>query len=262
MNRSPRVAAAVVALMLAAILGACGSTTPSTTAPATPPAVTGALTVFAAASLTEAFRDAEPPLQRRHPGVSARYSFAGSQQLVTNLLAGAPADVIATADMASMKQLTDAGLVDTPRTFASNRLEMAVAPSNPKGVHTLADLARPDLTVVLEDPSVPAGKFARQALQKAHVSVTPKSNELDVKATLQKVVSGDADAAIVYVTDVSSATGRVSGVVIPDADNVTAIYPIAVVRASGKHDAAALFVDEAASGAVQDVLRNRGFGAP
>lgn len=261
MNPLLRIRTAVTVLMLAVFLVACGSTT-SSSAPATPAKVTGALAVFAAASLTEAFRDAEPALEARHPGVTAKYSFAGSQQLVTNLLTGAPADVIATADMASMKQLTDAGLVDTPRTVATNRLEIAVEPGNPKGVRGLADLARPELTVVLEDPAVPAGKFARQALEKVHVSVTPKSNELDVKATLQKVVSGDADAAVVYVTDVSSAAGKVSGVVIPDADNVTAIYPIAAVRASSKHDAALVFVDEAVSGTVRDALRKRGFGAP
>ena len=254
--------------LLTVIVTACGSSTSSSTpGPASgqsggAPTLSGSITVFAAASLTEAFKDAEKTLEQRHPGFVATYSFAGSQQLVTNINNGAPADVIATADMKTMQALVSAQLVETPQTFARNTLQIAVAKGNPKGIRSLADLANPAIAVVLADPSVPAGNFARRALQKAGVPVTPKSNELDVKSALQKVESGDADAAIVYATDVSSASDKVDGIVIPDAQNVVAVYPIAVVRATRNREAAAGFVQEAVSGDVQKALRKRGFLAP
>ncbi len=116
--------------------------------------------------------------------------------------------------------------------------------------------------MVLADPSVPAGKFAKQALQKAGVTVTPKSLELDVKSVLQKVAIGEADAGIVYVTDVTAAGTSVAGVPIPDDQNVIAVYPIAVVKATTHHAAAAAFVSQIVSGVGQQALRKRGFLAP
>lgn len=253
---------------LALVVAACGGSPGSSSSGGgaassrTTSRPSGSLTVLAAASLTEAFKDAEKALEVNDPGFKATYSFAGSQQLVTNIKNGAPSDVIATADTTSMQTLVTAGLVETPQTFARNKLGIAVAKGNPKGIKALADLANPAVSVVLADPSVPAGKFARQALQKAGVSVTPKSNELDVKSTLQKVAAGDADAGIVYSTDVSSAAGKVDGVAIPESQNVIAVYPIAVVKATRYHDAAVAFVQEAVSGAVQSALHKRGFLAP
>jgi molybdate transport system substrate-binding protein len=246
----------------ATVLAACGSgtATSSGTASASPtPHLTGSLTVFAAASLTNAFNAAEVKLEAGNPGFKATYSFAGSQQLVQNVINGAPADVIATADMATMQRLVGLGLVDTPRVFAHNVLEIAVAPGNPKGISTLADLARPGISVVLADPTVPAGKYAQQALAKAGVTVTPKSLGLSVATVLQSVASGDADAAIVYVTDVSGAGGRVTGVAIPDADNVVAAYPIAVVKTTLNRTAAQVFVTEVVSGTIHAELLSRGF---
>ncbi len=257
-------ACAVVALAALTIAG-CGGTsasTPTVAPSSTPSALSGSLVVFAAASLTEAFKDAETTLETHFSGFSATYSFAGSQQLVTNLEGGAPVDVIATADMSTMQTLVGKGLVETPRTFARNRLEIAVAKGNPRSIHSLADLANPSISVVLAAPAVPAGKFALQALQKAGVTVTPKSLELDVKSTLEKVESGDADAAIVYTTDVMSASSRVDGVVIPESDNVVALYPIAVVTASTHQAAAAAFVQQAVSGLVEAALQKRGFLSP
>ncbi|HEY6378882.1 MAG TPA: molybdate ABC transporter substrate-binding protein [Candidatus Dormibacteraeota bacterium] len=252
-----------VLAMLALGVGACGSSTsssPASTGSASK--LTGSITVFAAASLTEAFKDAQKTLEQNNPGFTVTYSFAGSQQLVTNIQNGAPADVIATADLSTMQKLTSAGLVGTPQVFARNTLEIAVAKGNPKHITGLADLANPAISVVLADPSVPVGKFSREALAKAGVSVTPKSNELDVKSTLQKVESGDADAAIVYTTDISSASDKVDGVVIPENQNVIAVYPIAVVKASQNQAAAAAFVQSAVSGDVQRALLKRGFKAP
>jgi molybdate transport system substrate-binding protein len=246
-------------------IAACGSVSgiPAQPAPSsTTPKLSGTLTVFAAASLSEAFKDAEQRLEAKNPGFMATDAFAGSQQLVANIQNGAPADVVATADTTTMQRLVSAGQVESPRTFARNTLAIAVARGNPRHVAGLSDLAAPGVSVVLADPSVPAGNLARQALQRAGVTVVPKSNELDVKSTLEKVESGDADAAIVYTTDVSAASGRVDGVAIPAGQNIVATYPIAVVRASRHHDAAAAYVGEAVSGDVQAALRRRGFLQP
>src|SRR5947209_8163912 len=114
--------------------------------------------------------------------------------------AGAPADVVATADEESMAKLVSAGLVEPPRDFAKNKLQVVVARGDPRAINGLADLARSTLKVVLADPSVPAGKYARQVLDAAHVTVKPVSLELDVKSVLRKVAAGEADAGIVYVT--------------------------------------------------------------
>ncbi len=125
-----------------------------------------------------------------------------------------------------MQKLVDAGLVDAPKTFARNKLEIAVAPGNPKHITGLADLEKPGVTLVLEDPSVPAGNYARQAFQKAGLPApNPASNELDVKSALTKLTSGDADAVIVYVTDVKAAGSKAEGVTIPDSQNVIATLP-------------------------------------
>src|SRR3954470_9999912 len=216
---------AVVALVLAVIVGACGkddehdnSSAPSssTTTSTGSTKLTGPLTVFAAASLTEAFNDEKTALGSTKPDLSLTYSFAGSQALVQQVQQGAPADVFASADQKNMQKLVAAGLVDPPKVFAQNKLEIVVAPGNPKHVTGLPDLARSDLDVVLEDPSVPAGNYSQQALTAAGVTVHPKSLELDVKSTLAKVTSGEADAAIVYVSDVKSAGSKATGVAIPD----------------------------------------------
>jgi molybdate transport system substrate-binding protein len=263
MVKAVRLLGVVAALTVAAGCGSSAtgsSASPSASASATK--LTGPLTVLAAASLTEAFNDTKKTLETANTGLAITYSFAGSQLLVSQIQNGAPADVVATADQASMSTLSTAGLVDPPTIFAHNKLEIAVAPGNPKGVKGLADLARPDLAVVLADPSVPAGKFAKQALTKAAVTVTPKSLELDVKSVLQKVATGEADAGIVYVTDVKAAGSKVTGVTIPDDQNVIATYPIAVVKATKHPVAAKAFVDEIVSGDGQKALLARGFLGP
>jgi molybdate transport system substrate-binding protein len=211
--------------------------------------------VFAAASLTDAFNELKGELSE----LEITFSFAGSGTLVTQIKGGAPTDVIATADMSSMQQLVDADLVETPTVFAHNRLEIVVAPGNPKGITSLADLARPDVTVVLADPSVPAGTYAQQALTNADVTVTPQSLEPDVRSTLARVTSGEADAAIVYETDVLAAGQNATGVRVADKDNVVADYPIAIVKTSTHRDAARAFVDAITMGTGQEVLRTHGF---
>lgn len=261
MFRMPRPVSCAAALSM--LLVGCGGSLSSLPSGAPPtPKLAGSLTVFAAASLTEALSDEKARLSTAYPGLSVTYSFAGSQQLVAQIQAGAPADVVATADESNMQKLMTAKLVETSRVFARNRLEIVVAPGNPKGVKGLADLARSDLKVVLGDPSVPAGKYGRQALDKQGLTVHPASLELNVNAELQKVESGEADAGIVYATDVKSAGARATGVAIPADQNVEATYPVAVVKGTNSHGLAQAFVDQLATGMGQEALRARGFLAP
>ncbi len=196
------------------------------------------------------------------PQVRPTFSFGGSQQLVTQLLQGARADVVATADEASMQRLVDASLVEPAVTFAHTNLVIAVRPGNPKGIRGLADLARPDLDVVLADPSVPAGRYARQVLDAASVRVRPRSLELDVKAALAKVTAGEADAAVVYATDVRGIGGRADAVPFPEAaaPGAEVTYRIAVVRATRHRPAAEAFVAATTGGPVRDALIAAGFG--
>lgn len=251
------------AVGLCLLMVACGSSTSGVPATATPlPKLAGSITVFAAASLTEAFTDDKTQLTRASPGFNITYSFAGSQQLVAQVEAGAPADVVATADEASMQKLLAANLVEVPKDFAANLLEIVVAKGNPRRVKKLADLSRADLKVVLADPSVPAGRYGRRALDRLGVKVTPVSLELDVKSELQKVEAGEADAGIVYVTDVKSAGARATGVEIPIDQNIVATYPVSVVKATGNHALAQAFVDQLISGTGQDALEARGFLSP
>lgn len=209
------------------------------------------LTVFAAASL-------QAPFDRiaRQGQVDARFNYAGTQTLTAQLTQGAQADVFASADGAHMKTVQDAGLLAGPaQTFAHNRLEIAVAKGNPKGIHSLADLARSDLVVVLADTSVPAGKYAQQALAKAGVTVKPASLELQVTAVLNKVGLGEADAGIVYVSDIFTSS-KVDGVAISDSQNVIADYSIA----SLSHRAAAeQFIAFVLSSQGQAILKAAGF---
>jgi molybdate transport system substrate-binding protein len=235
---------ALVALLASS---ACGSDHKAASARAS-------VTVFAAASLTESFGDLQVALDASDPGLSITYSFGGSGSLVTQVQQGAPADVVATADPASMTKL-----VDAPTTFARNKLEILVAPGNPMHINTLADLARIDVLVVLGEDTVPAGKYAAQVLSSAGVEVDPVSKEPDVKSAVSKVTSGEADATVVYVTDVRAAGSKAEGVEIPDAQNVVAEYPIAIVKGSPHRDAAAAFVDAVVKGRGQAVLHEHGF---
>jgi molybdate transport system substrate-binding protein len=262
---------ALVALSVALVGTACGSSSksgssstttsgPTSTANA---ALTGKLNVFAAASLTESFNDLKTSLATSNPGLSLTMTYAGSQALVTQIEQGAPADVFASADMKNMDKLVAKGMVETPKTFARNKLEIAVAPGNPKHITSLADTEKAGVTLVLADPSVPAGNYARQAYTKAGLPAPkPVSNELDVKSALSKVELGEADATVVYVTDVKAAGNKVEGVSIPDDQNVIATYPIAALKASKNLPAAEAYVNEVVSGSGQQALHARGFLPP
>lgn len=215
------------------------------------------LRVFAAASLTESFGKVGAAFTDAHPDVKVTFVFGASSDLVRQLQQGAEADVLATADERTMGEAADQ--VETPEVFATNRLAIAVAPGNPLGVKGLADLARKDLKVVLAAPEVPVGKYAAEALDAQGITVKPVSYEATVKAVATKVALGEADAGIVYVTDVMAAGDDIEGVTIPDAQNLVATYPIAVVSASGHLADAQAFVDFVLSDEGQRILQTYGF---
>lgn len=208
--------------------------------------------VFAASSLTRAFTAEGKAFEAAHPGVRVTFSFAGSQTLVAQIKQGAPADVLATADLATMGAT---GLRDS-RVFARNSLAIVTEPGNPRRVTGLADLGRPGVRVVLAGPSVPVGAAARRVLSAAHVTVRPVSLEQDVKGVVTKVAMGEADAGIAYATDVRSAGSSVAGVALPGISNS---YPIAVARPGAQ---ASAFVDFVLSDQGQAVLASFGFLPP
>jgi molybdate transport system substrate-binding protein len=244
-------------LALALLLTACVSPSRAETAQIED------VTVFAGSSLTDAFTRAGNDFTEANTRVRFTFNFGSSSTLATQITNGAPADVFASADEASMQKVADAGLAaGSPQMFAANELEIAVAPGNPKKVAGLADLARADIVLVLAAPTVPAGRYALEALAKAGISAKPVSQEIDVRAVLSKVSLGEADAGIVYVTDVKSAASRVIGVAIPPQHQVLARYPVAVVKDYKKAGVAQRFIGYLLSPGGQSVLAGFGFSKP
>jgi molybdate transport system substrate-binding protein len=237
-----------------AFLAACGSSgTPSAS-------LSGTASVFAAASLTDSFKALGTAFQTAHPGTTVQFNFAGSPTLVTQIEQGAAADVFASADTTNMDKLkTDGFTADSSQVFAHNKLEIVVAAGNPKGITGLADLAKPGLIYITAAPTVPAGKYALQILASAGVKVTPKSLETDVKSVVSKIELGEADAGIVYVTDVKAAGSKVTGVPIPDSVNVIATYPIVSVKGAKNSNLANAFVAYVLSAEGQATLQSFGF---
>jgi molybdate transport system substrate-binding protein len=247
---------APAALALVLLLAGCAS------GPAGP-ADTGSdeLTVFAAASLTGAFEELGAAFAREHPDITLRpIVYDGSSTLATQIAEGANADVFASADAASMRSVTDF-LAGAPAVFAKNTLEIAVAPGNPHGIRSLADLAAAGLQVVLCAPQVPCGAAARTLLAKSGVSLTPVSEEQNVSAVMTKVRTGEADAGLVYVTDVLAA-GGVDGIRPAGADSVVNAYPIAVLAGSDNPAGANAFVRWVRSSEGQVILHKYGFAKP
>jgi molybdate transport system substrate-binding protein len=219
--------------------------------------------VFAAASLTGTFTALGRTFQAAHPGVSVTFNFGGSSALAQQITQGAPADVFAAANLATMKMVTGAHLTaGQPRTFVRNRLEIAVPPGNPGHVTGLRDLANSTLKVVLCAPQVPCGAAAQKALGAAGLTVTPVSQEQDVKAALTKVELGEADAALVYRTDVKAAGGRVTGIDFPEAATAVNDYPIAALAKAPQPALAGEFVQLVLSAQGRSVLTRAGFESP
>ena len=237
-----RTARGALALVLAIGLTTCGSNSNDSGSGAGD--LSGSIQVFIASSLTPAFTEFAQEFQDAHPGTEITLNPGSSTTLAEQIRSGADADVYASADMTNMEKLQDDGLVTAePVVFAKNQMEIAVEPGNPRQIESLPDLENPDLIVVLCASEAPCGKYADQLLDENDVTITPKSREVDVATTLAKVASGDADAAIVYVTDVKSTDDDVAGVSIPTDQNLVATYPIAPLQDSGNAALTQAWVD-------------------
>jgi molybdate transport system substrate-binding protein len=261
--RPSRLAAVALVASAALLLAGCSTPTaaPATTKTSDP--LAGTVTVLAAASLTEVYGDLATRFERLHPKVTITENFGGSSALATQIVQGAPGDLFATANEATMKTVTDAGLADgTPIVYATNILTLVVPPSNPAGVKTVADLAKPGVKVALCDTSVPCGSAAIGLLAAEKLTVTPVTLETDVKAVLTKVELNEVDAGLVYVTDAQTAGDKVRQIAVPDAANVVNRYPIVVLAGSTNKAAARAFEQYILSATGKAALKNAGFGAP
>jgi molybdate transport system substrate-binding protein len=225
------------------------------------PKLTGSITVSAAASLTDVFTQMGKDFQKANKGTAVAFNFASSSALVLQIQQGAPADVFASADGTNMQKLVSGGQVTAdPADFTANLLTIVVKKGNPKNVRSLADLAKVG-TISLCADTVPCGKYAAQALTNAGVTIPAGkvTKGADVKATLTAVSAGDADAAMVYQTDVLSAGPGVQAVKIPASLNVLAVYPIARVAKTSNPKLARAWVDYTLSAAGQKTLAKYGF---
>ena len=218
------------------------------------------LTVFAAASLTDTFTALAEKFEKAHPGVEVTTSFGGSSDLVAQIEDGAPADVFASADTKNMDKLGD--LATDPQDFASNTLEIATPPGNPAKITGFQDLTKSGGKIVVCAAEVPCGNATAQMEAQTGVDIKPVSEEQSVSDVLAKVTSGDADAGLVYVTDVTAAGDTVTGVEFPESDKVVNTYPITTLDGGDEQDLAKEFIDLALSESGQKVLRDAGFGQP
>jgi len=259
MRRSPFALSAVLTLVIA--LAACGSDSDDSSSG--DGGGTTTLTVYAAASLTATFEEIGKQFEAEHDGVAVGFSFGGSSDLVTQIQEGAPADVFASADTANMDKLVDADLADDdPQDFATNTLEIATPPDNPAGVASFQDLATKGLQLVVCAPEVPCGAATQTMADNLGVTLSPVSEEQSVTDVLAKVTSGEADAGVVYVTDVTAAGDAVTGVTFPESGDVVNTYPIAPVEGSDESDLAEEFVDFVLGDTGQQILADAGFGQP
>ena len=241
---SPRPAAALTTILL--LLGttaACGDSDDSGDSAGGGGGDT-TLTVFAAASLTSTFTEIGKDFEKQHDGVTVEFSFGGSSDLVAQIQEGAPADVFASADTANMDKLTAEDLqADDPQDFASNTLEIATPPDNPAGIASFADLAKDGVKVVVCAPEVPCGAATVTAEEATGVTLDPVSEEQSVTDVLGKVTSGEADAGLVYVTDVTAAGDDVTGVPFPESSSIVNTYPIVALKDSKNAALATAWVD-------------------
>ncbi|MFI8193706.1 molybdate ABC transporter substrate-binding protein [Streptomyces sp. NPDC085946] len=264
-RRTLRVSAVAAAALLA--LNACSSSGPDAGAASRPSGssaeLSGTVTVFAAASLEESFTALGERFEKEHPGTEVAFSFGGSDSLAAGITGGAPADVFAAASATTMKLVTDRdAAAGAPTTFARNRLQIATLPGNPDRISSLKDLAGAGLKVVLCDKEVPCGAAAQKALDAGGVRLTPVSYEQDVKSALTKVELKEADAAVVYRTDVEAAGDKVQGVEFPESADALNDYPIALLKDAPNPAAARAFVDLVRSSEGRRVLSRAGFLQP
>jgi molybdate transport system substrate-binding protein len=257
------VGAVVAVLGVAGCGGAARSASPPASSSAGPSAgssaVSGAVHVFAAASLREAFERLADEFAATHPGVTVTVNFGASSALAQQILTGAPADVFAAASPAAMAVVTQSGDAAAPAVFARNRMQIAVPAGNPGRVAGPADLARPELKIALCAPEVPCGAGADRVLAAAGVRPAPDTLERDVKAAVSKVLLGEVDAALVYRTDVLAAGEAVDGIAFPEADEAVHDYEVAAMTAAPNQPAARAFVSYVLSTEGQRALADAGF---
>lgn len=221
------------------------------------------LTVYAAASLTATFTEMGKKFEADHPGVKVRFSFGGSSDLVAQIQQGAPADVFASADTKNMAKATGDDLVDgNPVDFATNTLEIAVPPDNPASVASLRDLAKPGTKVVVCAAEVPCGAAAQKVEESSGVKIKPVSEEQSVTDVLNKVTTGEADAGLVYVTNVKAAGDKVKGITFPESSSAVNTYPIGTMTKGKNKSLAREFVDLVTGADGQKILAGAGFAKP
>ena len=218
------------------------------------------LTVYAASSLTSTFEQIGTEFEAQHDGVTVEFSFGGSSDLVAQIQEGAPADVFASADTSTMDELTAEDLqAADPENFATNTLEIAVPPDNPAGVASFADLATDGINVVVCAPQVPCGAATVKVEEAAGIDIHPVSEEQSVTDVLAKVTSGEADAGLVYVTDVLAAGADVQGITFPESGEAVNTYPVVALKDAADADLAQDFVDLVVSDTGQSILAAAGF---
>ncbi|KPI23476.1 molybdenum ABC transporter, periplasmic molybdate-binding protein [Actinobacteria bacterium OK074] len=256
------------AAVLLALSGCSSSDDSSSTANSSSSAsasakISGAVTVFAAASLQESFTTLKSEFEKEYPGTKVTFSFGGSDTLAASITSGAPADVFAAASTTTMQTVTDKkDAVGTPSVFVRNQLEIATLPGNPDKVSSLKDLTSSKLKVVLCAKTVPCGAAAQKALTASKLKLTPVSYESDVKSALTKVELKEADAAVVYKTDVHAAGDKVDGVDFPESADAINEYPIALLKDAPNPAAAKAFIALVKSAEGQKVLTAAGFLKP
>jgi molybdate transport system substrate-binding protein len=266
-----RVALLAFAAAATLALSACGGspqppaaapTNPTNpTNPATP--VTGQVTVFAAASLTDAFGEIGKAFEQANPGTTVQFNFAGSSTLAQQINQGAPADVFASANQAQMDAVVKAAnATGEPTVFTENTLQIVVPAGNPAGVQSLQDFGKPELKIALCAEQVPCGAASQQAFQAAGVTPAPDTLEQDVRAVLTKVSLREADAGLVYKTDVRSASAQVEGIDFPEAAQAVNEYPITVLAKAPNAGGGQAFVDYVLSDEGRAVLQQFGFDPP
>lgn len=262
MRRLRGAVAALVAVLATAVVAGCSSgETEAGTQPTTDAG--NSITVFAAASLRSTFTELGRRFEAENPGTRVLFNFGGSSDLFTQLDQGARGDIFASADTANMTKARRAGLTATdPINFATNVLTIAVPPGNPANITSFADLARPGVHVVVCAPQVPCGTATRRVADATGVQLSPVSEESSVTDVLGKVITGQADAGLVYVTDVTAAAGKVDGVPFPEATKVVNTYPIAVVNKSENREVAGKFVGLVIGPEGRRVMTDAGFGTP
>jgi molybdate transport system substrate-binding protein len=258
MRNAQKLSALAITAVLAATSAGCGSDDSGGSRQT--------LTVFAASSLTKTFTEVGREFEDEHDGVTVRFSFGGSSDLAEQIRSGAPADVFASADTTNMDKLGNDAI--DPKAFASNTLEIAVPPGNPADITSFADLTRSGVKLVTCAPEVPCGAATRKIATSAHLTLKPVSEDQSVTDVLGKVESGEADAGVVYLTDVKSAGDAVEGITFPESSSAVNVYPISALnddpeRGGAARDVLALeFVDFVLGDRAQQVLADAGFGRP